>query len=277
MSTSTDTTIQGAPTGPASDGQTSVPEQQHADLARPQTDEQQPAGDQSQGAEGGEKLTPEQKTIRKLERRIANLTARNGGSAREAELARTEVQQLRERLQQLEGGRETQGDDRAAQRQPQALSQAEIDRIANERARDMVRSSSIANSLKKTFEAGAKLDGFREAMDALGDEVRLVDGERRPTPFLEAVLECDDPARLMHHLGNNPEEAAALNGLSPAQLGRRLAKLEDQLKQDAKGVSKAPTPLNAVKPKASSTPALKELSGDAFIKRRREQIAARGR
>lgn len=278
MSTSTDTTTQGAPTGPASDGQTPAPEQQHADLARPQTDEQQTAGDQSQGTEGGDKLTPQQRTIRKLERRIANLTARNGGSAREAELARTEAQQLRERLQSLEGGGETQGEDRAAQRQPQMLSRDEIDRIANERAQDMLRSASVASRMGETLKAGAKLEGFREALDVLGDEIQLTtqgrDGRQRPTPFLDAVLECDEPARVMHYLGTNPDEAAALNGLSPAQLGRRLLRLEDQLKQGAKQqASKAPQPLKGVIPKAAPSRSLIDMTPDEYAKHRRQQLA----
>lgn len=278
MSTSTDTTIQGAPTGPASDGQTSVPEQ-NADLARPQNDEQQPADDQSQGTEGGDKLTPEQKTIRKLERRIANLTARNGGSAREAELARTEVQQLRERLQQLEGGGETQGDDKAAQRQPQALPRDEIKRLAAEQAQDMVRSANVASRMGATLQAGAKLDGFREALDALGDEIQLTttdrDGRQRPTQFLEAVLACcKNSAEVLHHLGNNPEEAAAFNSLSPYETGWRLRELEDQLKQGAKQqTSKAPPPLKGVAPRSAPSKSLLDMTQSEFAAYRRKQLA----
>jgi hypothetical protein len=46
------------------------------------------------------------------------------------------------------------------------------------------------------------------------------------------------------YLGENPDEAESLADLTPAQLGRRLAKLEDRLTQSAKAkTSSAPRPL----------------------------------
>jgi hypothetical protein len=268
-----DITTQSAPAGAATTGQTVAPEQQTAGIAQPQEGATQAAGDQSQGAdgEGKEPLTPEQRTIKKLERRIGNLTARSGGSAREAELARAEVQELRARLQQLEGSGQEDGKET---RQQPGLTQADVERLANERAQELHHGSAVSAGLRKAFEAGAKLEAFDAALDALGDEIPLVDRRGRATPFLAAVLECcDSPAHVLHHLGNNPEEAAELNGLTPVQLGRRLAKLDDRLTQGAKNqTSSAPPPLKGVTPKSAPSKSLLDLSADDYAKARRKQI-----
>jgi hypothetical protein len=271
---STTITTPSAPVGAAPTGQTTAPELQDAELAHQQTVDDADADDQSPGSQAGQQdkgLTEEQKTIRKQQRRIDRLTARAGGAAREVELTRGELQQLRERMQQLEAG--STGDDKAAQRPQPALTQKDVDRIANERAQDMLRHSTIASGLGKVFQAGAKLEGFKQAVDALGDEIPLVDRQGRATPFVEAVLECDDAAGVMHYLGNNPEEAADLADLSPAQLGRRLTKLEIRLKQDAKQqTSSAPPPLKGVTPKSAPSKSLLDLSADEYAKARRKQL-----
>jgi hypothetical protein len=214
--------------------QQAAPEQETAGVAQPQTDAAEQA-DPSPESEGKQELTEEQKTIRKLQRRIDRLTAGRGAAAREAEL-------LREQLTQRQRAAETDDQEDDGRR----IDPKDIDRIANERAQELVRRQQAAQTAGKVLEAGKKLTGFQEAVAALGEEVRLIDAKGLPTPFMEAVFESDKPAELLHYLGNNPEEAAAFANLTPAQTGRRLARLEDQLKQGAKSASSAPAPLRPV-------------------------------
>lgn len=44
--------------------------------------------------------------------------------------------------------------------------------------------------------------------------------------MLEALSECDDPAKVMYHLGRNKELAAQIAGKTPAQQMREIAKLD---------------------------------------------------
>lgn len=244
----------------AAQQQEGAPEQ-NAELAQPQTDAA-PEADQSPESEG-ETLTDDQKTIRKLQRRIDRLTAGRGAATREAEL-------LREQMAQLQQKPQGQDDD-----EPKAVSRQDIDRLANERARELHRQQTVAARADAVIKSGQKLQGFTEACNAVAEEVPFTDQQGRPTPFIEAVLDADKPAELLHWLGNNPDEAAALANLSPAQLGRRLAKLEDRLEREGKTSSKAPTPLTPVRGVGQPAKRLEDLDGDDFDKRRREQIAKR--
>lgn len=229
--------------GAAAEGQqqTDVPGQQDADPGQPQTDADEGAADQSTQDEGGEKLSDDQKTIRKLQRRIDRLTAGRGAATREAEL-------LRDQLAQLQQKPEGQKEDEPGK----GIDPREVDRLANERAQQLHRQQSVAQRANAVLESGKKLQGFDEAVNAVADEVPFTDRQGRPTPFIEAVLDADKPAELLHWLGNNPDEAAGLANLSPTQLGRRLAKLEDRIAQEAKGkTSGAPNPLKVVTPRGN--------------------------
>lgn len=235
--------------------QNDAPEQKTADLAQPQTDANE-AEDQSQEAEG-EKLTDEQKTIRKLQRRIDRLTAGRGAAQREAEL-------LRERVGQLQQPQE-QDEERKADPQ-------DIDRLATEKAKVLHQQQTVATRAAAVMASGKKLQGFDEAVNAVADEVPFTDRKGAPTPFIEAVLDTDKPAELLHYLGNNPEEAAAFAGLSPAQIGRRLAKLESSLVGKAKA-SNAPAPIQTIGGNRGKTSELGALSMDDYVAARKKQGA----
>jgi hypothetical protein len=231
----------------------------NAELTQPQGDEHQ----EGEAAGAGEDLTDDQRTIRKLLRRIDRLTAKAGGSAREAELLRAQIAEVQRQSGQEEPKAEVKPED--------------IERLASEKARDLIAQTTIAKRTQEVLTAGKKLDGFDAATNALADEVPFTDRQGRPTPFIEAVLDSDISAQLIHHLGNNPDEAAEFVGLSPAQIGRRLARLEDKLKQGAKEkTSNAPKPLEPVKgQKTEKAPS--EMTDAEFNAWRRRQIAQRGR
>lgn len=263
----------GETSAPAGAAQTAEPEQDEAGVAQPQASDD--AGDQSQSTDEGDKLTDEQKTIRKLQRRIDRLTAKRGGSERENELLR---QQLDQTQRQLDAAAKQEDDDEVTEgkRQRRTLTEADVDRLANERARELHKRSSIADRVDGVLKIGSKLEGFDAAVDAVAEIVPFTDRQGRPTPFIAAVLECDDPAAMLKHLGDNPDDAEDLADLEPAQLGRRLARLEDRLKRGAKKqTSAAPAPLKPVTPSSSGGEPDPEKDMAAWIAARNKQERVR--
>lgn len=66
--------------------------------------------------------------------------------------------------------------------------------------------------------------------------------------MLEALAECDDPAKVMYHLGQNEDLATEIAGQSPAQQMRAIAKL------DLTVTSKPPKPTKTTKAPDPITP-----------------------
>jgi hypothetical protein len=214
--------------------------QEVAEVARPQPGE---AGEQQEGEQRTEgeqqQLTPEQKRILKLERSVNRSTAQKYQAIAERD-------QAFQRLQELEARFGSQGGEQGQNDEPKAVDPRELDRLADERARHILRDRELIQKRDATLAAGRKIPGFDEAVATVGEEVPLLDRQARATPFLEAVLELDKPAQTLHWLGNNPEEAAAFARLTPLQIGIRLARLESRIEREAKNTSAAPTPLRPV-------------------------------
>lgn len=226
---------------PAPQAQTMQPEPQDAEVAHQQDDAGE-AADQSPATEEADKgLTEEQRTIRKLQRRIDRLSAKRGAAEREAELLR---QQYAEVSRSVYGQQGEEGE-------PTRVTEADIERIALQRARDIARQQAISTKVSKVLQEGSRIDGFNQAVDAVAEVVPFVDRSGRPTPFIEAVLDADAPEALLKHLGDNPDMVEELAALSPAALGRRLAKLEIQIASGRKQQSAAPTPIRPVSGAAS--------------------------
>jgi hypothetical protein len=225
----------------ATQQQTDTPGQEEdASVAHSQDDDGAEQGDQSQKDDGGEKLTDDQKTIRKLQRRVDRLTAGRGAATREAELLREQIAQIQER--QPKGQQEDEP--------TKGVDPRQVDRMVSERAQQLRQRQQFDERANEVVTEGRKLPGFTEAVRTLAEEVPMWRRDGTPTPFTEAVLDAEKPAELLRWLGNNPDEAAPLANLTPTQLGRRLAKLEDRIAQEAKGKkSGAPDPLKPVTPR----------------------------
>lgn len=122
------------------------------------------------------------------------------------------------------------------------LTDAEITRRASEMAnvtRFNEKCNDIADKGKKEL---ANFDGALANLTAVG----ALGANSNPT-FLQAVTELPDAHKLLHHLGNNPDEAARINSLPPMKMAMELAKIEAQLNTPKiKPVSKAPAPITPV-------------------------------
>lgn len=196
--------------------------------------------DASKDAAKGDATQDERdKLIRKLERRIGNRTKALG--ARDAELAHTRAEL--ERLRAQGGAANDDEDDDPA---PARGKDVDPETRAREIASDMLRAQSVAAKTRGMLDEAKQWPDFREVAADVADELPFVDKKGKPTPFIEAVLEADKPAALLYHLGKNPEVLESLADLTPIQLGRRLAKIEAELKPSAPRRSNAPKPLEPV-------------------------------
>lgn len=234
---------------------------QNPDVTNPETEKEAPEQtDPVKALE--ERLEKERK---KFERR---LNAKHAQAAQATERARHLEEQLQARLSQ----------DRP-QDEPRQFDPADIDRIATERAEVIARAREVDKRGTEITRSLEKALGTREDVNAL---VEVITEEAGPlidrksgswTPLGEAISEADDPAALLIYLRDNEDIAASLRGLSPAQLGRKVARIEAELgtKKDEPKASAAPKPLEPVKAKAKSTgePDISDTS--AWIKWRNAQ------
>ena len=121
------------------------------------------------------------------------------------------------------------------------------------RASEIAKVNEVAAKSNRTFDAGMKAYGeeFRESIAVVIDEAGvLIDARGMPTPLGEAILDSDSSDALLQYLGQNPEVAASLKGLSATQLGRRIDRIEREM--TAKPVSKLPRALTPVTPMGTS-------------------------
>lgn len=175
-------------------------------------------------------LTPAEREARALKRRVDRLT-------REKYRTQAELEQLRQRQPEQ-------------QEEPnQQLTEAEVHRRAVALAEQKALNEKC-NTIAKTGEK--KFPDFMEKVEALNGAVPMFD-PKGATPFMEAILDSDDPVALIHHLGSNPDVADELADLTPRQQVRRLAQIERDLEAKAAPPkpSNAPKPLQPVKPTAA--------------------------
>jgi hypothetical protein len=225
-----------------------------AEVAHPDA-ESDPAEPKEPDEVEPKQLTDAERTQQRMQKRIDRQNAKLSEALRENA-------QLRARSVQAEPGEDDDSPD--------------IEQIASQRAHEIVHSQTLNQKAEAVLKAGRKIDGFETAVAALREEVSFVDGKGKVTPFLEAILDSDAPAQVLSYLGNNPDEAAEYEGLTPAQIGRRLAKLEDKLKQESTvKTSKAPAPITPIKGNGVSvSPEFSKMTFSDYEKARAKQGAA---
>lgn len=220
-------------------------DQQQGDDQQPQVD-QQTQGGQQEGENKKPRLTPPEIELQRQQRRIDRLT-------RSKYQSQAEIQQLRAELARHQGGADDQQAN-ADQFSPSDLRQQAKEVIEQERF------NARCDDLVRTAEA--QYTDFRDKISELAQELPLFDQQGRPAQVLHAILDADDPAAILYHLGSNPDEAAELADMTPRQQMRHLIKIEQSLvdkpntqpdssaKPDVKPATKAPAP---IQPNRSAT------------------------
>ena len=216
-------------------------------VAPEQTANEQPEVAKPEGNEAEQQPKEESKpddsdkSLKRLQRRVDRVTAARYQAEAKAQQLEAELQRYRQQTQPEEGHQQHQ------------FRPEDIDRLATERASEIAAAQEVTKRSNDTFNDGIKSFGeaFRESVAAVIDEAGPLITERgTPTALGEAILDSDKPAELLHYLGQNPDIADSLNGLSAARLGRRIEAIEREMKQSK--VSKAPAPLEPVKPKGAT-------------------------
>jgi hypothetical protein len=215
----------------------------------------------SESEEAKPEKTAEQKQLERLRRQVTK-------SHRTQGRMHQETVELRDRLAQLEQRQSGMADGEPTK--------AEIDpvKLAREIA-TIERVTEKANAVAK--DGNKRFTDFPEALSTLREEAGdLFDKRGMPTPIGEAILDADDPAALIHFLGANDDLAAELEGLSPAALGRRIAKFEARMNAEPKPkpASKAAEPIAPLRGTANATvKSLESMSPAEYEAHRKKQGA----
>lgn len=213
----------------------------------------------SESEEAKPEKSAEQKELERLRRQVTK-------SHRTQGRMHQETVELRDRLAHLEQKQSGMTDGET--------SKTEIDpvQLAREIA-TVERVTEKANAVAK--DGNKRFPDFPEALTTLREEAGdLFDKRGLPTPIGEAILDADDPAALIHFLGANDELAAELEGLSPAALGRRIAKFEARMNAEPKPkpASKAAEPIAPLKGTANATvKSLEQMSQAEYEAHRAQQ------
>ena len=198
-----------------------------------------------------------EKAKRSMQRRIDKRTA-------DLYRERANNEQLTQRLSALESRLQS-TPEQQAQVDPVALAKeiAAVERITE-------KSNEVAKTGRKLFG-----DEFSTSLATVVEEAgQLFQPSGKTTALGEAILDSEDPASLLHHLGQNPDLAAELSGLSAAALGRRIGKIESAManKPPPKPVSRAPSPAKPLSAN-TSTGNLANMDMEAYVAARKAQGA----
>lgn len=115
-------------------------------------------------------------------------------------------------------------------------------------------------------EGEKSIPGFKDALTNLTPFRSLMTNDR-----MEAILEADEPAKVLHYLGSNLDEANEILSKTPIAMARAIAKLETKLSTNP-AISKAPAPLEPNRSK--STPG-EPADIDAWMERENAKDAKR--
>jgi len=208
----------------------------------------------------------EAKALKRMQRRIDKRTA-------DVYRERAEKEQLAERIARLESQLQPQQEQQPEKVDPRHF-QDEVKRQAQE-----IASMQSLNEKCNAIAARGKKDfpDFDTALANVNQELgSLFDQRGRPGAVMQVLLESDAPAKLLHHLGMNPDVAAELADLTPTQVARRIDRIERELAEAAKTkTSAAPKPLEPVRGQGAGTKDPSSMTDAEFTAWRRKQIANR--
>jgi hypothetical protein len=118
------------------------------------------------------------------------------------------------------------------------------------------------------------MNTLRELTAEVGD---FVTRDGLPSPFMKAVLDVsDDPAKLLGHLGKNPDLVSDLSDLPITKLAARLAMIEKDMAVPQAKPSSAPKPLEPVKSVSSKTGPQDSDDLETWMKKERARMKEKG-
>lgn len=228
-------------------------------------------GDQQAGSQEAaqEQQGKKQESPEWAQRRINELTRKRYEEKARADFYAQELERVRVTQQ---GSEQTQQP--ARHEDVQALAERRAEQLLAER-QQQAKLAELQTNGEKEFK-----DEFKSAMVTL-HSLGAMDNDPAAIAFSEAVFESDAPHKVLHYLGNNPDEATRILSLSPRQQARAIGLIEAQLanaKANPPPVSKAPPPVKPVGSRSSAPTSLDHLPTDdmeTFMRKERERAKAR--
>lgn len=209
-----------------------------------------------EGGEGKPEPTEAERQAKALQRRVDRLT-------RERYQLRAENDQLRTRSHPQ--GTDEQG----------TLTAEDVERRADEKARAMTETQRVNDRCNEIAKQGAKefKGEFDKALAEVGSITPLFDAKGKPQPLMQAILETDEPHKVLHYLGTNPDVAEELADMSPMRAARKLGQIErDMAAKPEPKPSNAPKPLQPVKAAAAGGSPDPSKDPEGWAKWRNEQL-----
>lgn len=179
--------------------------------------------------------TDADKAQKALQRRIDRLT-------REKYELKAQNDQLRTPKQQADDNKEQ-------------LTEDDVETRAEARAREIAELKQFNDQCNAVFDKGVKANKeFAKSFKELTEEIGApFDAKGKPTSIMSAILDADEPHKLILHLADNPELAGELAALTPSRQIRRIAQIEREMGEEAKPKqSNAPKPVQPVKGSAGA-------------------------
>lgn len=183
----------------------------------------------------------ENKAKERLSLRFSELTSQREAAKQEAQRAREEAEHWRQQaLASQQAYEPAQGQDYGYD--PQDFDSA-VDRAIE--AREQKRREQEAQNAFTTQVQNLRTTLLESGLDGAALVASGAEDIPFTRPMFDALAVSEQPAVLADHLGRNPTEAARIAGLSPAQQGVELARLEARLASQPRTTS-APPPLPSV-------------------------------
>lgn len=129
------------------------------------------------------------------------------------------------------------------------VTEPDFDAKVKQSAADLVAAEQFDKECNATFEKGiAEFPDFYDTVTAL-QKMGMADNR----DFLDAVNDLPNGAAILHHLGDDPAEAARLFAMKPAKMAIKLAMLSGEIaKPLIKPISKTPSPPESIGGRAST-------------------------
>jgi hypothetical protein len=228
-----------------------------AEPTTPETGKEQEAENAQSSETEGEQ--PQPKRTPWFQTRIDELVREKWDQKRRADAAEQELALFRQT--QASNGQQP-----PAEGQTRAPTQAEIDRLATERAKQIAAEQRFNEACNSVYEQGKGSHAdFDEAVRGIG----MLTGGAPPREFLDAVTALPDGSEVYYQLGKNLDEAARIMSLSPVRMAVELAKLSGK---PARAKSNAPAPISPVGGTTRGEPDPDKMSMNEWVRWREEQL-----
>lgn len=213
------------------------------------------------------------------ERRMGQITAQRQEAEQRANHLSQELQRTQAELRRIaSGGQQPPQGQQLPGLPPNAIvaTREQLQAEAVSLARELAEEESYVNRCNSVFHAGVENFGddfkssLKEMIDAFGGEL--------PRPLVEAILETDTPAEVIHKLSKDLDRAYELASMSPTKMAIAVAKMGVKVPAPAKKISNAPAPVKPVVGPggAKATQGLSDdLPMDQWVREREKQLAAR--